>query len=99
MAAWRWQSRPPCATAELTLVIYPTRDKRGSVLEVSGAQGSFTATNPESGTTVHGATLEDLSAAAHRAVESPAGGFILHWTRPITALPLSSIEHPPRPTN
>jgi hypothetical protein len=96
-AARRWQSRPPCATAELTLAIYPKGDKRGPILEVSGAPGTFTATNPESGTTVHGATLEDLLAAAHRAVEPPAGGFILHWTRPITALALSmpSIEHPP----
>jgi hypothetical protein len=94
-AVRRWQSRPPCATAELTLSIYPTRGKRGPTLEVSGAPGNFTATNPESGITVHGATLEDLLAAAHRVIEPPAGGFILHWTRLITALPLINTEHPP----
>jgi hypothetical protein len=89
----RWQSRPPRATAELTLAIYPTNDKRGPILEVSGPPGNFTATNPESGITVHGATLEDLVAAAHRAVEPPARGFILHWTRPITALPRVNAVH------
>ena len=87
-AAQRWQSRPSSATAELKLVIYPTRDKRGPALLISGVPGNFTATDREGGTTVHAATLEDLLAAAHAAIDPAASGFTFHWTRPIAALPL-----------
>jgi hypothetical protein len=58
--------------------------------------GAYTATNPESGAAVHGATLEDLLAAPS-AIDPAVSGFTLRWTRPVTALPLATppLEHPP----
>jgi hypothetical protein len=96
-AARRWQNQQPGAAAELTLTIYPTRSKHGPTLEITGVPGAYTATSPESGAAVHGATLEDLLAAAPSAIDPAVSGFTLRWTRPVTALPLATppLEHPP----
>jgi hypothetical protein len=55
---------------------------------ISGVPGNFTATDREGGTTVHAATLEDLLAAAHAAIDPAASGFTFRWTRLIAALPV-----------
>lgn len=86
-AAQRRRSRHPGAGTQLVLAIYPVRDKRGPALEISGVPGGFTATNPDSGATLHGATLEDLVTAAASALGPAATGFTLRWTKRLTAAP------------
>jgi hypothetical protein len=71
------------AATEFQLAIHPWPYHGGPVFEITGAPGGFTAQHDAA--SVHGATLEDLLAAAQRL---PAGhGAMFHWTRPVSALP------------
>jgi hypothetical protein len=88
-AARLWHDRVPSPTAELQLVIFPTRYDHGPILEIGGAPGAFAATDPQTRMTVRGATLEDLITAADTATGSATSQFMLRWARPIAALPPS----------
>jgi hypothetical protein len=71
------------AATEFQLAIYPWPYHDGPVFDITGGPGSFTAR--DGATSVPGATLEDLIAAAQR---MPAGhGAMFRWTRPVSALP------------
>jgi hypothetical protein len=71
------------AATGFQLAIYPWPYHGGPVFEITGAPGDFTARHDAA--SVHGATLEDLLAAAQRL---PAGhGAMFRWTRPVSALP------------
>jgi len=93
-AARLYLHQPAITGAELQLAICPGPYRSGPILQVTGEPGAFTATDPRSGKICQGAALEDLI-AAHLA-DGPGGNdFMLHWTRPIAALPLPLTGHPP----
>jgi hypothetical protein len=71
------------ADTEFQLALYPWPYHGGPIFEITGAPDGFTAR--DGAASVHGATLEDLLAAAQRL---PAGhGAMFRWTRPVSALP------------
>jgi hypothetical protein len=97
-AARLYRHWPAGAGAQLQLAICPESYRSGPTLEVAGAPGAFTATDPHSGKIFQGAALEDLIADVE--VDGAAiGDFMLHWTRPVTTLspPVSGTGHPPAP--
>lgn len=78
-------------TAELQLAIYPGPYQSGPIWEITESAGGLTATCPGSAMTSNAATLEDLLTAIQAAPDMDSNDFMLHWTRPITALPMG--EH------
>jgi len=74
-------------TAELQLAIYPGPYQSGPIWEITGSAGGLTATCAGSAITCNAATLEDLLTAIQGALDGDSADFMLHWTRPVTALP------------
>ncbi len=99
-AARLYRQWPASTGAQLLLAICTESYRSGPVLEVAGAPGAFTATDPRSGKIFHGAALEDLI-DAHEEDGTGAGDVMLHWTRPVIALspPMPRTGHPPAPAS
>jgi hypothetical protein len=82
-----YHGSPASATTEFMLLIFgrntPVFDK-GPQLIVAGEPGRLTATDTDE-SALHGATLDDLLAAAGANPAEP-GDYGIRWTRPVSAL-------------
>jgi hypothetical protein len=83
-----YRGSPASATTDFMLFIFgrrmPVYDK-GPQLLVSGEPGRLTATDMPDESALHGATLDDLLAAADANPAEP-GDYGIRWTRPVPAL-------------